>query len=398
MRIVPSRSALQLLLGDDLDLAAVEVLQVGLQLHPVARAVDVLGVRVGEDLDHVAGLVAGAGGVDPVAEDPLDRVAHHVEQPGVRAVGADPLGDALVAGQVGVVRGGLAAHLEAVVEAARVPVEAEVPVQLGDEEVELLRLRHLDFRMEAEVVVDARRAALEAADDDQVRHRRMRLCGGGDGRFCDRRCSARGHGRTSPRRRGLGGSCGGKVCVSVSGTGGASLAAMPVFLVELPVADLASSLEHFFNATTEFFRHLSEVHWYAVRSGAALPAGDAAGARLGVAQRAAGGLSGQADQLHRSWPRPTWPGRGSTRSSRPTRATSPRSSWSNGRSPTPPIRRSPPRSSCRPSSTPRSGSSSSSTRSPRACCRRCPSCPTCPPSRSPSGPTTRRPWRSRSAC
>jgi len=36
---------------------------------------------------------------------------------------------------------------------------------------------------------------------------------------------------------------------------------MPVFHAELPSADLASSLEHFFDATTEFFRHLSEVHW-----------------------------------------------------------------------------------------------------------------------------------------
>jgi uncharacterized protein (TIRG00374 family) len=36
---------------------------------------------------------------------------------------------------------------------------------------------------------------------------------------------------------------------------------MPVHLVQMPVADLGSSLEHFFNATTEFFRHLSEVRW-----------------------------------------------------------------------------------------------------------------------------------------
>ncbi|HTR75424.1 MAG TPA: lysylphosphatidylglycerol synthase transmembrane domain-containing protein [Solirubrobacterales bacterium] len=36
---------------------------------------------------------------------------------------------------------------------------------------------------------------------------------------------------------------------------------MPVFLVKPPIADLASSLEHFFDAATEFFRHLSEVHW-----------------------------------------------------------------------------------------------------------------------------------------
>jgi uncharacterized membrane protein YbhN (UPF0104 family) len=36
---------------------------------------------------------------------------------------------------------------------------------------------------------------------------------------------------------------------------------MPDLLVQPPLADLASSLEHFFDATTEFFRHLSEVHW-----------------------------------------------------------------------------------------------------------------------------------------
>jgi uncharacterized membrane protein YbhN (UPF0104 family) len=36
---------------------------------------------------------------------------------------------------------------------------------------------------------------------------------------------------------------------------------MPMLLVQLPDADLGSSLEHFFHATTEFFRHLSEVHW-----------------------------------------------------------------------------------------------------------------------------------------
>jgi uncharacterized membrane protein YbhN (UPF0104 family) len=49
--------------------------------------------------------------------------------------------------------------------------------------------------------------------------------------------------------------------VSGSGTGGASLAVMPI-------ADLQSSFERFFDATTEFFRHLSEVHWTAF--GAAL--------------------------------------------------------------------------------------------------------------------------------
>jgi uncharacterized membrane protein YbhN (UPF0104 family) len=36
---------------------------------------------------------------------------------------------------------------------------------------------------------------------------------------------------------------------------------MPDLLVQLPLGDLASSLQHFFNAVTEFFRHLSEVKW-----------------------------------------------------------------------------------------------------------------------------------------
>jgi uncharacterized membrane protein YbhN (UPF0104 family) len=36
---------------------------------------------------------------------------------------------------------------------------------------------------------------------------------------------------------------------------------MPVLLVDMPLGDLSSSLEHFFNAATEFFRHLSEVRW-----------------------------------------------------------------------------------------------------------------------------------------
>ncbi len=36
---------------------------------------------------------------------------------------------------------------------------------------------------------------------------------------------------------------------------------MSVHLPQTPLGDLGSSLEHFFNATTEFFRHLSEVHW-----------------------------------------------------------------------------------------------------------------------------------------
>src|ERR1700754_860508 len=39
------------------------------------------------------------------------------------------------------------------------------------------------------------------------------------------------------------------------------LAVMLNSLVSIPFGDLSSSLEQFFNATTEFFRHLSEVHW-----------------------------------------------------------------------------------------------------------------------------------------
>jgi uncharacterized membrane protein YbhN (UPF0104 family) len=36
---------------------------------------------------------------------------------------------------------------------------------------------------------------------------------------------------------------------------------MPDYLAQMPLGDLSSSLEHFFNAATEFFRHLSEVRW-----------------------------------------------------------------------------------------------------------------------------------------
>ena len=44
------------------------------------------------------------------------------------------------------------------------------------------------------------------------------------------------------------------MCVSVSGTSVASLAAMPA-------ADLQDSFQRFFDASTEFFRHLSEIDW-----------------------------------------------------------------------------------------------------------------------------------------
>ena len=45
----------------------------------------------------------------------------------------------------------------------------------------------------------------------------------------------------------------------------------------MPLADLGSSFNFFFNSAAEFFRHLSEIHWTAVRDRPALPAGDAAG-------------------------------------------------------------------------------------------------------------------------
>jgi hypothetical protein len=104
-----------------------------------------------------------------VAEDAADRVADHVDELRVGDVLADALGDAGVPRQVRVVGRGLTPDSEPLVEPAPVPVHPEVPVQLLDEEVELLGLRHLDLGMEPEVVVDARRPALQAADDDQVR-------------------------------------------------------------------------------------------------------------------------------------------------------------------------------------------------------------------------------------
>jgi hypothetical protein len=55
-------------------------------------------------------------------------------------VGVNALGHALEVGEVGVVGGGFAADREAIVEAASIPVQPEIPVELLDEEVELLGL------------------------------------------------------------------------------------------------------------------------------------------------------------------------------------------------------------------------------------------------------------------
>ena len=104
--------ALQLLLAEDRDLLAGEELEVGLELHPVHRAVHVGDVGRRKRRLQVPRLIAGAGGVDPVREDPLDRVAHHVDQLGVGAVLVDPLRGAVEAGQVRVVGRGLAADGE----------------------------------------------------------------------------------------------------------------------------------------------------------------------------------------------------------------------------------------------------------------------------------------------
>ena len=294
----------------------------------------------------------------------------------------DPLGDPLEAGQVGVVRRGLAADLEAAVEAARVPVEAEVPVQLLDEEVELLRLRHLDLRMQAEVVVDARRAALEAADDDQVRQLARAVCGGAGSGSCDRPRSARGHARTSPRRRDRGRRLGWHVRVGVRHER-ASVAAMPIADLRIQLRARSS------NSAAEFFRHLSEIDWTSFGVSPALPAGDAAGPRLGLAQRPARRLSRAAHLLPAAQRR--LPGRGRDQrdhpgprrrrhQSLPRQAPDPRLLLPGGHLLLPrPDRLRHHRRGARPRST----------RSPRGCCRRCRRSPTCPPSRSPSGSNTR---------
>ena len=222
--------------------------------------------------------------MDPVREDPLDRVAHHVEQARVGAVLLDPLGDAVEAGQVRVMGRGLAAHREAVVEAARVPVEAEVPVHLLDEEVELLRLRHLDLGMQAEVVVDARRAALEAADDDQVRHLGVAFAAPPQAALAVGGVALAGAGAHRLVGGIAGRLAGQRVRVGVRHER-ASVAAMPP-------ADLASSFEAFFNAAADFFA-TSRMSTGAPSRRLALPRGDAAGPRLGLAQRAARRLSPQ---------------------------------------------------------------------------------------------------------
>ena len=152
-----------------------KALQVGLELHRVAAAGDVGGVRIGERLLQRPRLIAAADVVEVVGEDAIDRVADHVDQPRVADQLCHPLGDAGEAGQVCVVRRALAADRGGAVEVARVPLGPQLPVQLGDEVVELLRARHRDLGVQVEVVVKARRPALQPADHDQVRQRPLPL-------------------------------------------------------------------------------------------------------------------------------------------------------------------------------------------------------------------------------
>ena len=142
-----------------------------LELHRVLRAGHVGGVRVRERLGQGALLAALGVVVDPVGGDPLERVADHVDQLRVGDHRGHALGDALVLGEGGVVGRGLAADPGVGVEVGLVPVEPARPVALLDEEVELLRLRHRDLGVEAEVVVQDARPALLRPDHDQVRQR-----------------------------------------------------------------------------------------------------------------------------------------------------------------------------------------------------------------------------------
>ena len=157
----------------------VEVREEALELHEVLAAGHVRGVRVHQRRPQVALLAALRVVVDEVGGDPLDRVANDVDEPDVGHDLGDPLGHAEVLRVGGVVGRRLAAAAGGRVEVARVPLETARVVALGDEEVELLRRRHRDLRMEAQVVVQAARPALLGADDDQVRQREIARPGTG---------------------------------------------------------------------------------------------------------------------------------------------------------------------------------------------------------------------------
>ena len=142
-----------------------------LDLHVVAAALEIGGLRMGEGLAQGAALAPLGVVVDPVRGDPLQRVAHEIDQPRVREELVHAPRHAVVLRIGGVVRRGLAANARGGVEVAPVPVEPPRPVALGDEEVELLRARHRDLRVQAQVVVKAARPALLGPDHDQVGQR-----------------------------------------------------------------------------------------------------------------------------------------------------------------------------------------------------------------------------------
>ena len=161
----------ELLARDDRDPLRPERLEVRLELVGVAASLPVGGAIVGERVGEGPVLVAPADVVEVVGEQAVDRVADHVDDSRVGQDGAHPLRDPLEARPVRVVGRGFAAHGRGWIEVRRVPIAAQLPVELGDEEVELLRAGRRHLWMEREVVVKARRPALEAPDHDQVRQR-----------------------------------------------------------------------------------------------------------------------------------------------------------------------------------------------------------------------------------
>ena len=142
-----------------------------LELRVVEAAGEVGRVGVHQGGAQVALLAPLGVVVDPVGGDPVDRVADHVEELRVGDDRVHALGNPDVLREGRVVGRRLSPHRRASVEVGPVPVEAAREVPLGDEEVELLRLRHRGLGMQAEVVVEAARAALLRPDHDQVGQR-----------------------------------------------------------------------------------------------------------------------------------------------------------------------------------------------------------------------------------
>src|SRR2546430_14957266 len=75
-------------------------------------------------------------------EQAVDRVADHVDDAGVRDDRAHPLGDALEPRPVRVVGRGFAADPRCRIEVRRIPVAAELPVELRDRKSTRLNSSH----------------------------------------------------------------------------------------------------------------------------------------------------------------------------------------------------------------------------------------------------------------